>query len=111
MIRGQAKVRLALTVSARQSEDSQDVGVSHQIGVEVVDIGQGQLQDDEVMWGELTQLVRDALFQYLLRPTLLSAPDVDLGLDDGNQSSGTDLVREVELLVDDRRDRPAVCQL
>ena len=93
MIRGQAKVRLALIVSARQCEDSQDVGVSHEIGVEVVDLGQGQLQDDVVIWGELTQLFRDALFQDLLRLTLLGAPDVDLGFDDGNQSSGDDLVR------------------
>ncbi len=83
----------------------------YQIGIEVVDVGERQLHHDVFPRFQLGELFRNVRPQEHLRLTLLGAVDVDLSLDDGYQVGGHDLLRDLELLVDDRLDADMVGSL
>src|ERR1700722_16473122 len=82
----------------------------HEIRREVVDVRQGHFQYDVLVWRKPAQMVGEALLENCLRLALLRAVDVDFGLDYGNEPGGHDLRRQLELLVDHRRDAAAVAQ-
>ena len=46
VLAGQSRIGLRTAIPAGESRDPQDVRVGNQIGVEVIDLGEGQLQHD-----------------------------------------------------------------
>src|ERR1019366_5411094 len=97
---GQAGVCLLAGVPAGEGDDPQDVRVGYQVGIEVIDLGKGQLQHDVLVCAQGPELFEDGWLEQLLGLGLARGVDVDLGLEDRYQASGQNLTTDLELLVD-----------
>jgi hypothetical protein len=79
VVAGQPGVGLLAAVATGERGHSQDVRVGHQVGVEVVELGEGQLEHDVLVGSELIEVLVQGCFEQRLGLGLLRAVDVDLG--------------------------------
>ena len=68
------------------------------VGVQVVLLGQGELEHDLLVLAQGVELLDQFGMEQGLGLGLVRAVDVDLGLDDGHEAGGDDLLADLELL-------------
>ena len=105
---GEARARLVAAVPAGERHDPQHARVRHEVGVEVVVLGERELQHHGLVRAQLVELPEDRGVEQLLGLGLLRALDVDLGLDDRDEPGAEDLAADLELLVHDLLDPDVV---
>src|SRR5690606_10654710 len=88
----QPGARLLPGVTAGQRDHPQHLGMLDELLVEVVGVGQGQLQHHHLAVRQRVDRVQQRVLQLLLGLGLLRAVDVDLGFDDRHQALGQDLL-------------------
>ena len=101
-------VRIIHGVAAAERDDADDVAVLHDLCVEVVDGRDGDFEHDLGIGGQLCEVLLHAAEHDLLCLCFVGAVDVDLGLEDGDESLADDLHADLELLVDDGTDAVGV---
>ena len=104
MIACELLIRLALGVAAAERDDTNNVRILHEIGVEIVDARDGELEHELCASGELGEILLDDAEHDLLCHCLIGAVDIDLGLEDGDEPLRDDVLTERKLLVDDGAD-------
>ena len=82
-----------------------------EVGVEVVNLGQGEFQHDEPIGSNLSEVVENLFLEERLGLCLGGTVDVDLGLDDRNQAGRENPIGKLELLGDDRLDASLITDL
>ena len=101
-------VRVIHCVTSAEGDNAHDVRILHDLGVEVVDGRDGDLEHDLGALVELCKILLDDAEHDLLRLCLVGAVDVDLGFEDGDETLADDLHADLELLVDDGADAVGV---
>ena len=104
MIACELLVRLALGVAAAERDDADNVRILHDLGVEIIDARDGELEHELCASGELGEILLDDAEHDLLCHCLIGAVDIDLGLEDGDEPLRDDVLTERKLLVDDGAD-------
>ena len=85
--------------------------VLHNLGVEIIDTGDGELEHEFCIGRALGEVLLDDAAHDLLCHRLVRAVDVDLWLEDGDEALCDDLLAKCKLLVDDGTDAVRVCLL
>ena len=84
-------VRVIHCVTSAEGDNAHDVRILHDLGVEVVDGRDGDLEHDLGALVELCKILLDDAEHDLLRLCLVGAVDVDLGFEDGADAVGVRL--------------------
>ena len=85
--------------------------VLHNLGVEIIDTGDGELEHEFCIGRALGEVLLDDAAHDLLCHRLVRAVDVDLWLEDGDEALCDDILTERKLLVDDGADAAGICLL
>ena len=102
LLRERRRVGLFARVAAGERDDAHDVRVLDALLVEVVGLGEGQLQHHELVGAERVELLEQRGLQEAFGLGLRGAVDVDLGLDDRHETVTDDLLADLELLIERR---------
>src|SRR5512145_2086986 len=83
-------------VTARQCNDPQDLGMPDAIGVEVVSLGQRELEHDQLTLRQSVEVPKDGRFEQLFGLGLFRAVNVNFRLDDRHEAGRDDLPGDFE---------------